>query len=70
MLSIVFDLWIFYCVAVYCARDARSTSLCVIASVTERSFFDALHANTAAKLFIVGQNKCACKVKKIYSLAV
>ena len=34
--------------------------------------FDALHANTAAKiiLFIVGHNKCACKNRKKSTLAV
>ena len=51
----------------YCARDTRPTSLFVIASVTERSLFDALHTNTAGKSdisIIIGNNKCACKVRK------
>ena len=53
-LSIAFVLWIFFivCIAVYCARDARPMSSRVIASVKEQSFFDALHANTAAKITI------------------
>ena len=40
------------CIAVYCARDARLTSSCIIASITELSVFDALHANTVAKITI------------------
>ena len=48
----------------YYAHDNRSTSSFVIASVAERSFFDALHTNIVAKSTIVGQNKCACRVEK------
>ena len=37
-----------------------------MASVTEQSLFDASSSSTALFLFIVDQNKCACKLKKIY----
>ena len=51
----------------YGARDISSTSSFIIASVTERSIFHALHIHTAAKtlfLLIVGQNKSVGKVRK------
>ena len=40
------------CIVIYCACDVRTTSRCVMPSVTERSFFRALYTSTAAKITI------------------
>ena len=56
----------------YGARDVSSTSLFVIASVTERSFFHALHIHNAAKstISINSRSKYAKLEKNLLSCPV